>query len=845
MTVMHMDASWLKVPSFFGMSSGRIFFAFFLTLQTDNHIGLVCLFWKGVMEKEMKSVTKWMACMLVLTIMVTGFPTRVYAKSLGEADLSESSRGYCGWGNQDKDREEDSITVRVSIGGGDSDWETGDFSDYYVYKSGEKVFDQYELSFGDIDDDGDIDMTDLFNRLEDYKAGNTCDLSYSTSDYGDFYQDVFGISTGGSLTYKLNNIFCQAGTPDLYDGDSIVILLMTGDSNQWSEIDDSIYEHVTPSSNPNSVSTSWYDGDNGGTNDESGREGYYKYIDLMCENLEGSFTDNVSLSDGNCFWQEMRILRNNNITDPFYIDKLDYFEKYHEAKVAEAEAGKLKAVNAMRDASVTGNEQMLNYLAHGYNGTDAATFDIKAGQYAVDYILMCLDNEDYASNEEMAVKLTDAAESQSVRDDLIRYIVETDGCWGGSWFTYDTGAQNAQAIIPYYDMYPEVRERVDSFLAAAIKKFREDKNSPSGFDASSSSEVSRAFALMYCKTGKQEYLENAIELYNMVENIGLENTKFKGNAMDVWRMALNEWGLNQAEYGLGVDVIKNGFEVFYETATIGSRMTAHIRSNVEIEDMELYEIVVRVPESLSLLDVTSPIAENVEYHMDGNMLRIVLANLGKTLKITKASDVVAMNFKTTSGGLQKCTIESSIGYYDSESKKAIFISNEPVEVVEPNMVHAKILYRGTVGSRFIDKDSKVEKIIFGGKIETEDAVVVTVDGKTYDLYEATDMSSETTTVFLAYLPNTITEEQLMNIDNYEVVKGNEKKTIMIGDVDANSQVDVKDALHVIRLWVGKETIDSSRMLMSANVDGDSDITNSDTLAIVEYKVNSKQFKVLY
>ena len=43
------------------------------------------------------------------------------------------------------------------------------------------------------------------------------------------------------------------------------------------------------------------------------------------------------------------------------------------------------------------------------------------------------------------------------------------------------------------------------------------------------------------------------------------------------------------------------------------------------------------------------------------------------------------------------------------------------------------------------------------------------------------MSSETTTVFLAYLPNTITEEQLMNIDNYEVVKGNEKKTIMLSN----------------------------------------------------------------
>lgn len=799
----------------------------------------------------MKRATKWMAGLLAAAITVTTSPAYVYAETLKDAGLSESSRGYGGSGNQDKHREEDKITVRVSIGGGDSDWESGDFSNYYVYKSDGKVFDQYELSFGDIDDDGDIDMTDLFNKLEDYKADETCDLSYSTSDYGDFYQNVFGIETGGSLCYKLNNIFCQAGTPDLYDGDSIVILLMTGDSNEWSEIDDSAYDHVTPSSNPNSVSTGWYAGDDGGngngegSDDGDSREGYYKYIDQMCENLESSFKADTSLSDGNCFWQELRILRNNDITDPFYIDRLEYFEKYHEAKVAEAESGKLKAVNAMRDASVTGNEQMLDYLAHGFNGTDAATWDKKAGQYAVDYILMCLDNEDYASDEKMAVKLSDAAESESVRDDLIKYIVETDGCWGGGFFTYDTGAQNAQAIIPYYDMYEEVRDRVDPFLKDAMKKFREDKNTPSAFDASSSSEVSRALCLMYCKTGKQEYLEDAVELYQMVVKMGLENSKFKGNAMDVWRMALNEWGLNQAVYGSGVDVIKNGFDIFYETATIGSKMTAHIRSNVEIEDMELYEIVVRVPDSLSLIDVTSPIAEHVEYHMDGNLLRIVIANLGKVLKVTKASDVVAMNFKTTSGGLQKCTIESSVGYHDSESKKAIFISNEPVEVVEPNTVLAKVLYRGTVGSRFIDKDSKVEKIIFGGKIETDDAVVVTVDGKTYDLYEATDMSNDTTTVFLAYLPNSITEEQLENIDNYEVVKDTEKKTIMIGDVDGSDEIDVKDALHVIRLWVGKETIENSRMLMSANVDGDSDITNSDTLAIIEYKVNSKQFKVLH
>ena len=323
----------------------------------------------------MKNLTKCMACMLSVAIVVTCSPVPVYANTLNGAGLSESSRGYGGLGNQDKDREEESITIRVSIGGGDSDWESGEFSDYYVYKSDGKVFDQYELSFGDIDDDGDIDMTDLFIRLDDYKAVGTCALSYSTSEYGDFYQNVFGISTGGSLTYKLNNIFCQAGTPDLYDGDSVVILLMTGDSNQWSEIDDSIYEHVTPSGNPNSVSTSWYNADSEGVNDEFERAGYHKYIDLMCENLEESFTNNAVLSDGNCFWQEMRILRNNNITDPFYIDKMDYFEKYHEAKTAEAEAGKLKAVNAMRDASVTGNEQMLNYLAHGYNGTDAATFD--------------------------------------------------------------------------------------------------------------------------------------------------------------------------------------------------------------------------------------------------------------------------------------------------------------------------------------------------------------------------------------------------------------------------------------------------------------------------------------
>ena len=794
----------------------------------------------------MKRITRVMTGVLA-TALILSAPINANAATLKGANLTEDSRGYGGNGNQDKNRKEDTITVRVSVGGGDSDWETGDFSGYYVYKNNkDEAMDQYELSFGDIDSDGDIDMTDMFNKLEEYKAEDTCGLSYSTSDYGDFYEDVFGISTGGSLTYKVNNIFCQAGTPDLYDGDSIVVLIMTGESNQWSEIDDSDYDYAEPQNNPNNVSTDWFEDENNSEN-TSGSDGYSKYINLMKKNLNSSFLEDTSLSDGNCFWQEMRILRNNDLNDEVYKSKIEYFDKYHQAKREEAENGKLKAVNAMRDASVTGDEQMLDYLAHGYNEKDAFTWDKTAGMYAVDYILMCLDNEGYAKDEKMAVSLSDYAESESVRDDLIKYIVDTDGCWGGGWFTYDTGAQNAQAIIPYYDMYPEVRDRVDTFMEAAMEKFRADQSTPESFDASSSSEVSRALCLLYIKTGDEKYLNDALELYNMVVDMGLENTKFHGNAMDVWRMALNEWGLNQAKAGNSgpnIEVLKNGFEMYYDTTTLGNNMALHIRSNEEISDMTLYELIIKIPDGLSVVDVTSPIVEEVEYHLDGDKLRIVLANLGSTLNVSKSTDVVKVDLKTAISGTVKCTVESIYGYVNSETKKIIEVKSEPVDIVKPYSVSAKALYKGNESSRFVDKDSKVEKITFGGKINVDGDVVINVDGKTYDMYESKDLSSESASVFLAYIPISITEEQLSEIDAYEVVKEAEKKTVTIGDVDNNDEVDVMDALHVIRLWVGKENIDANRTLISANVDGDSDITNADTLAIVEKKINSKQFKVL-
>lgn len=201
-------------------------------------------------------------------------------------------------------------------------------------------------------------------------------------------------------------------------------------------------------------------------------------------------------------------------------------------------------------------------------------------------------------------------------------------------------------------------------------------------------------------------------------------------------------------------------------------------------------------------------------------------------------------FKTSSSGKIKCDVVSSNGYVDSENKKSIRVTNESAEVVTPYSVVAKVLYKGNAGSKFIDKDSKVEKITFGGKVDVDGAIVINVSGKSYDLYKSVDMSTDSASVYLAYIPNSITEAQLSDIDSYEVVKGATQKSVTIGDVDANDTVDVKDALHVIRIWVGKDLIQENNTVISANVDGDNDITNADTLAIVENKVNSKHFKVL-
>ena len=119
---------------------------------------------------------------------------------------------------------------------------------------------------------------------------------------------------------------------------------------------------------------------------------YTQYTQSLISNVEAGLLESTSLSDGSCYWQELRVLRFSGATDKsVYEDKLSYFDSYVEKKATQYDEGKLTAVNAMRVASVTGDEKYLDVLAHGYGGTDAFAYDKKAGTYAVDYILMALD----------------------------------------------------------------------------------------------------------------------------------------------------------------------------------------------------------------------------------------------------------------------------------------------------------------------------------------------------------------------------------------------------------------------------------------------------------------------
>lgn len=197
-------------------------------------------------------------------------------------------------------------------------------------------------------------------------------------------------------------------------------------------------------------------------------------------------------------------------------------------KYTIVEAPLTPVANAMKNVFMLNNKESKYLLA------TQKDFMIKAGAYAMDYCLMALDSKGYwAYGEKLAESLSDWEASTSLRDDVVYSILNTAGCWGGAWFTLDTGCQNAQALVPYSKLYPEVKQKLDEVLNSYYAQIM----SVSYKDASSAGEFIR-FAAIYGD------IQKASDVYKKFVDLGEANWKYKGNATDIQRMALGESALS-------------------------------------------------------------------------------------------------------------------------------------------------------------------------------------------------------------------------------------------------------------------------------------------------------------
>jgi len=458
--------------------------------------------------------------------------TLTSAKESHKGETAE--RTSAGGGNQVKGRGDDTASVYLTIGQGSTNWTSGFSGTFgsikaYLDKNGKPMVNR-KIEVSDEDGDDDVDATDLLIKAHKLYTDDL-KVKYTTSGMGDFYTQFWGIENEGWALYYLNGWFCETGTPDLYDEDSFIIYTM--DEAEMMDLDvipaygfdektyeslDEIYQYSESEEIDDSEKEEELELELGEAIEKISEEKHY--INTQVEALKNA--SQIKIVD----WQTVLVVKENGLFTDEMKAKLVDPRKDDEVDTAKNVKG-IKGTDLLRVMVCFDDEDVIN----AFLTRDGLMNSM--GMYAVDYTLMYLDeHQKYFEGETIAENLSDYAKSNSKRDDAIYYILNTKGIWGGGWWTHDTGLQNLQALVPYYDTYPEVKEKIDTCLT----DYYDAMMNESFCDASCAGEYIR-FA------GKTGDYEKALNVYERYANMGDANWKFKGNGIDKTRMARGESGL--------------------------------------------------------------------------------------------------------------------------------------------------------------------------------------------------------------------------------------------------------------------------------------------------------------
>ncbi|MEG2194424.1 MAG: LamG-like jellyroll fold domain-containing protein [Terrisporobacter sp.] len=323
---------------------------------------------------------------------------------------------------------------------------------------------------------------------------------------------------------------------------------------------------------------------------------------------------------------------------------------------------------------------------------------------------------------------------------------------------------------------------------------------------------------------------------------------------DIDAYKLNKKELEEAtkEYKVKLDDLKN-IEGKSGTEINMPIVVSNLNTNNKVRSAE---IVLDIPKDLEVkgvkLNKKSINAQNFDYNVDDNKLRIALTNTNKEdLFLDKTSgnkEVATINFVLKEDKKDSETTKVKATNFVlrcDENKDIIYDVSEgtsTIEFVKGDVAKAFVreLYTSS-GADVIEGGYKAYAIEFVGR-DIDSSVKSNKDIPLYYNGDFTKKNNKLT--YITLVDESVSKEILEDISNYEFDnnKPNLKNTVTFGDIN-NDGIDAQDALSTVTSWLRiKET--SEKEMLTINTSGDGAINTRDAIEVVDKFVSGKDFNIL-
>ena len=98
--------------------------------------------------------------------------------------------------------------------------------------------------------------------------------------------------------------------------------------------------------------------------------------------------------------------------------------------------------------------------------------------------------------------------------------------------------------------------------------------------------------------------------------------------------------------------------------------------------------------------------------------------------------------------------------------------------------------------------------------------------------------------YVALVDSSISMENFVKIENYDIKIDEDASNILFGDINADGVINAQDALAAVDFWLRKGDAPTDDQILAVNINSDSRINTFDALGIVEHFVNNSEYGVI-